>query len=381
MVDPQKTVTETMSLRDAYIGLKACMWNGDEVYFRCKMSTRLQKLLIALCNCQGFSLDEISACFDGQAFSGDQTPLDLGMQNGDVIDVVQANGKRKACDAESWSTLTDDEARQLLPVAEGAFDAILLRCSAFLCDGELDQMTDAMAMEAHRLPEFTETILGCIEQLLRHESRVGPGDDDESYDFTLCAEETRLLEFWGGGSFAILHDHHYYIKYAMESKRQILLYEQARREEDAEHDRAVATSHAQREDLRVRSSAICTFFSGQLNENLASLIAEHGAATLVQAAARGLRHRRIPPDQLGHVRFPVAVLRAGFSAASTARWFRMKMDQAVIPYLDAMCLSDGVLIRERRYLYDGDRLQRVDTPRSLDMEHGESLDIMGPLGG
>ena len=48
VVDPQKTVTETMSLRDAYIGLKACMWNGDEVYFRCKMSTRLQKLLIAI---------------------------------------------------------------------------------------------------------------------------------------------------------------------------------------------------------------------------------------------------------------------------------------------------------------------------------------------
>ena len=72
------------------------------------------------------------------------------------------------CDANSWSALTEHEARQLLPVAEGAFDAILFRCSAPLCEGELDQMTDEMAMEAHRLPEFTETILHCIGQLLRH---------------------------------------------------------------------------------------------------------------------------------------------------------------------------------------------------------------------
>ena len=72
----------------------------------------------------------------------------------------------------------------------------------------------------------------------------------------------------------------------------------------------------------------------------------HGAATLVQAAARGLRHRRIPPEQLGHVRFPVAVLRTGSSATSTVRqWFRIKMDQAVIPYLEATCLySEGVLV-------------------------------------
>ena len=83
-----------MSIDDARIGLKACMWNGEEVYFKCKMSTRLEKLLIALCNRQGLSLDAISACFDGKAFDGDKTPLDLGMEDGDVIDVVQANGER-----------------------------------------------------------------------------------------------------------------------------------------------------------------------------------------------------------------------------------------------------------------------------------------------
>ena len=54
-----------MSIDDARVGLKACMWNGEEVYFKCKMSTRLEKLLLALCNRQGLSLDAISACFDG----------------------------------------------------------------------------------------------------------------------------------------------------------------------------------------------------------------------------------------------------------------------------------------------------------------------------
>ena len=373
-----------MSLDDARIGLKARMWNGEEVYFTCKMSTPLQKLMVALCNRQGLALSEIRACFDGKAFDGDRTPLDLGMDDGAVIDVLQANGEQGVCDANSWSTLTDDEARQLLPVAESAFDAILLRCSTLLRHGELDQMTDGMAMEAKRLPEFAETILECIGELLRHEL-----DADFPYDFTLCAEETALLDFWAReGSFDTLHDHHHYIKYAMESKRRILFDEQARREEEAEHDRAMAASHARREALRVRSSAIRTFLESQLNADLAAIITAHGAATLAQAAARGFLHRRIPPARLGHVRFPVVVLHDDHngvfcrsSGISAARWYRIKMDQAVIPYLDAMCASERVPIRQRRYLYDGDRLQRVDTPRSLDMEHGVALDIMGPIGG
>jgi len=59
-------------------------------------------------------------------------------------------------------------------------------------------MTDGMAMEAERLPEFTETILECIAQLLRHEL-----DADFPYDFTLCAEETALLEFWARQGIAL----------------------------------------------------------------------------------------------------------------------------------------------------------------------------------
>ena len=119
------TVPYTMSLADARINLKTRMWNGEEVYFTSKMSTPLQKLMVALCSRQGLALSEIRPCFDGEAFDGDRTPLDLGMKDGAVIYVLQANGEQEVCGANSWSTLTDDEARQLLPVAESAFDAIL----------------------------------------------------------------------------------------------------------------------------------------------------------------------------------------------------------------------------------------------------------------
>ena len=87
----RETAAKRTAAADGLINLKVCMMStGLEIYFKCKFGTPLQKLLVCLCNRQGISLNEITASFDGEEFDGSETPLDLGMEDGDVIDVEQA---------------------------------------------------------------------------------------------------------------------------------------------------------------------------------------------------------------------------------------------------------------------------------------------------
>ena len=93
---------------DGLINLKVCMWTGQEIYFKCKFGTPLQKLLVALCNRQGISLNAITAFFDGDEFYGSETPLDLGMEDGDVIDVAQATDDDSESDNDNGSDSGSD---------------------------------------------------------------------------------------------------------------------------------------------------------------------------------------------------------------------------------------------------------------------------------
>ena len=61
--------------------------------FKCKMDTALQKLMHAYCNRQGVSMNAVRFVFDGNVINEPDTPLDLDMEDGDVIDVdLAANG-------------------------------------------------------------------------------------------------------------------------------------------------------------------------------------------------------------------------------------------------------------------------------------------------
>ena len=55
---------------------------------RCKKTTALSKLMNAFCQRQGVNLNAVRFLFDGERIAPHQTPADLGMEDGDVIDAV-----------------------------------------------------------------------------------------------------------------------------------------------------------------------------------------------------------------------------------------------------------------------------------------------------
>ena len=59
--------------------------DGDEIYFKCKSTTPLQKLMTAFCNRQGVSPDSVRFVFDDKPIGPNQTPQELEMEDGDDI--------------------------------------------------------------------------------------------------------------------------------------------------------------------------------------------------------------------------------------------------------------------------------------------------------
>ena len=52
------------------------------------MTTPLQKLMNAFCNRNGVAMNSVRFLFDGNRVNPNQTPADLEMEDGDVIDVM-----------------------------------------------------------------------------------------------------------------------------------------------------------------------------------------------------------------------------------------------------------------------------------------------------
>lgn len=75
------------------INLKVATQDGNEIFFKCKMTTPLSKLMNAFCQRQGVTMNSVRFLFDGSRINVDQTPKDLEMEDGDTIDVmVQQEG-------------------------------------------------------------------------------------------------------------------------------------------------------------------------------------------------------------------------------------------------------------------------------------------------
>mmetsp|Transcript_26318 Transcript_26318/g.61406 ORF Transcript_26318/g.61406 Transcript_26318/m.61406 type:complete len:94 (+) Transcript_26318:84-365(+) len=73
---------------DGAINLKVVTQDGNEIFFKCKQTTQLQKLMNAFCNRQGVAMSSVRFLFDGQRLRETQTPAELDMEDGDVIDVM-----------------------------------------------------------------------------------------------------------------------------------------------------------------------------------------------------------------------------------------------------------------------------------------------------
>jgi len=92
-----------------HINLKVVTQDGNEIYFKCKKTTQLGKLMNAFCNRQGVSSNDVRFLFDGKRIHETQTPEQLDMEDGDVIDVMVAQ------DVGEWEPAnTSSGAEQLL---------------------------------------------------------------------------------------------------------------------------------------------------------------------------------------------------------------------------------------------------------------------------
>ncbi|KAK2593581.1 SUMO protein smt3 [Conoideocrella luteorostrata] len=63
--------------------------NNNEVFFKIKRSTKLEKLMTAFCERQGKTLNSVRFLFDGSRVQPADTPDALEMQDGDTLEVHQ----------------------------------------------------------------------------------------------------------------------------------------------------------------------------------------------------------------------------------------------------------------------------------------------------
>ncbi|PKS11843.1 hypothetical protein jhhlp_001137 [Lomentospora prolificans] len=63
--------------------------NNNEVFFKIKRSTKLEKLMSAFCDRQGKNMASVRFLFEGQRVQATDTPDTLEMQDGDTLEVHQ----------------------------------------------------------------------------------------------------------------------------------------------------------------------------------------------------------------------------------------------------------------------------------------------------
>lgn len=74
--------------KDAHVQITVVNQNGADVVFKIKPTTQLKKMFDVYCQRQGVRGDTVRFLFNGQRLQPTQTPLDLEMHEGDVIDAV-----------------------------------------------------------------------------------------------------------------------------------------------------------------------------------------------------------------------------------------------------------------------------------------------------
>jgi hypothetical protein len=63
--------------------------NSNEVFFKIKRSTKLEKLMTAFCERQGKSISSVRFLFEGSRVQPSDTPDQLEMADGDTLEVHQ----------------------------------------------------------------------------------------------------------------------------------------------------------------------------------------------------------------------------------------------------------------------------------------------------
>lgn len=64
--------------------------NQNEVFFKIRKTTKLTKLKSQFCDRTGKDVSRVEFFFNGERVSSDQTPNDLGMEDGDAIEATSS---------------------------------------------------------------------------------------------------------------------------------------------------------------------------------------------------------------------------------------------------------------------------------------------------
>jgi small ubiquitin-related modifier len=74
---------------DNHISVKVRSHRGEEVHFRVKPHTVMEKVIKAFCSKIGVEPSTVRLTFDGQRIDPKQTSKEIGLEDGDVIDVME----------------------------------------------------------------------------------------------------------------------------------------------------------------------------------------------------------------------------------------------------------------------------------------------------
>ena len=81
-------MSEAAESKPDTLSVKVVSQDGTEIFFKCKPHTQMQKLMKAYAERQGVNLQSVRFLFDGERIRETQTPGELGIEDGDAIDVV-----------------------------------------------------------------------------------------------------------------------------------------------------------------------------------------------------------------------------------------------------------------------------------------------------
>ncbi|VVB16067.1 unnamed protein product [Arabis nemorensis] len=93
----------------AHIILKVKSQDGDEVLFKIRGNTQLKNLMYAYCDRRGLKIDAFSFFFDMRRLRREQTPDELDMKDGDVIDAFRPMSGGLRANQLQWSYMIFDK--------------------------------------------------------------------------------------------------------------------------------------------------------------------------------------------------------------------------------------------------------------------------------
>ncbi|KAG7669309.1 hypothetical protein Ndes2526B_g05613 [Nannochloris sp. 'desiccata'] len=73
---------------DAVISLKVKDQAGGEVVFKIKATTKFGRVLDAYCQKKAWDVAQVRFVFDGERVKPEQTPQEIGLEDGDCIDAI-----------------------------------------------------------------------------------------------------------------------------------------------------------------------------------------------------------------------------------------------------------------------------------------------------